>query len=150
MTIELRAILLAEDDVRDVEMTLLALKEHNLANRVVVVRDGVEALDYLRCAGSHAGREPGLPAVLLLDVKMPRKNGLQVLREIRADPGLKALPVVMLTSSREAPDLQAAYELGANSYVVKPVGFEEFLGAVKQIGAFWGILNEPAPEDGFV
>jgi len=150
VTIELRAILLAEDDVRDVEMTLLALKEHNLANRVVVVRDGVEALDYLRCAGSHAGREPGLPAVLLLDVKMPRKNGLQVLREIRADPGLKALPVVMLTSSREAPDLQAAYELGANSYVVKPVGFEEFLGAVKQIGAFWGILNEPAPEDGFV
>jgi CheY-like chemotaxis protein len=145
VNVEVRAILLAEDDARDVELTLQALEKHRLANRVVVVKDGVETLDYLRSAGLYATRDPGLPAVLLLDIKMPRKNGIDVLREIRADPGLKSLPVVMLTSSREGPDLRAAYDLGANAYVVKPVRFPEFLAAVGQTAVFWAILNEPLP-----
>jgi CheY-like chemotaxis protein len=144
MDIDLRPILLAEDDPRDMELTLQALRDHHLANRVVVARDGVETLKYLR-ESAKAGSVPGLPAVLLLDIKMPRLTGLDVLAQIRSDPDLKNLPVVMLTSSREGPDLQAAYDLGANAYVVKPVGFNEFIDAVRQVGAFWALLNEPAP-----
>jgi len=140
MDLQLRNILLAEDDPRDAELTLQALSEHHLANRVVVACDGVEALEYLRsCA--QAGADPGMPAVLLLDIKMPRLNGIQVLARIRSDPELKTLPVVMLTSSREGPDLQAAYDLGANAYVVKPVDFSEFIDAVRQIGGFWALLS---------
>ena len=145
MNVDVHAILLAEDDPRDVELTLEALDHHQLANRVVVVRDGVEVLEYLRCTGEFAGREPGPPAVLLLDIKIPRMNGIEVLREIRGDPVLRRLPVVMLTSSREGPDLKAAYDLGVNAYVVKPVAFTEFLSAVRQVGVFWALLNEPAP-----
>jgi CheY-like chemotaxis protein len=143
MDIDLRPILLADDDPRDVELTLEALREHHLANRVVVARDGVETLEYLR-GSVKAGARPGLPAVLLLDIKMPRLDGLGVLARVRSDPDLKNLPVVMLTSSREGADLQTAYELGANAYVVKPVAFNEFIDAVRQVGAFWALLNEPA------
>jgi two-component system response regulator len=138
-----RTILLAEDDPNDVEMTKRAMKSARLANELVVVSDGVEALQYLRRQGPWAHRGGGLPGVLLLDIKMPRKNGLEVLRDIRADPVLKVLPVVMLTSSRENPDLEAAYSLGANAYVVKPVDFTRFVEAVSQIGAFWAVVNEP-------
>ena len=141
-----RPILLAEDDPHDAEMTRRALAAAKLANELVIVSDGVEALQYLRRQGPWARRGGGLPGVLLLDIKMPRKSGLQVLREVRADPVLKVLPVVMLTSSRENPDLEAAYTLGANAYVVKPVDFNEFVEAVKQIGAFWAVVNEP-PKD---
>ena len=141
-----RPILLAEDDLHDAEMTSRALAAARLGNELVVVSDGVEALQYLRRQGPWIHRGGGLPGVLLLDIKMPRKNGLQVLREIRADPVLKVLPVVMLTSSRENPDLEAAYSLGANAYVVKPVDFSEFVEAVQQIGAFWAVVNEP-PKD---
>ena len=140
----LRNILLAEDDPRDAELTLQALSEHHLANRVVIARDGVETLEYLReCV--QTGADPDMPAVLLLDIKMPRLNGIEVLGQIRSDPELRNLPVVMLSSSREGPDLQAAYDLGANAYVVKPVDFSEFIDAIKQIGGFWALLNEPAP-----
>ena len=143
---ELRTILLAEDNPKDVELTLEALAEHNLANNVIVVRDGVETMDYLRCQGKHKQRKPGLPAVLLLDIKMPRMDGIEVLRAVRNDPGLKILPVVMLTSSREEQDLIKSYELGVNAYVVKPVDFKDFIQAVKEIGVFWAIINELPPE----
>jgi CheY-like chemotaxis protein len=142
MDMDLRHILLAEDDPRDVELTLQALREHHLANRVVVARDGVETLEHLRGA---AHSDLGLPAVLLLDIKMPRLTGLDVLARIREDPDLKNLPVVVLTSSREEADLQTAYDLGANAYVVKPVDFNEFVDAVRRVGVFWALLNEPAP-----
>jgi CheY-like chemotaxis protein len=141
----LKQILLVEDSLKDIDLTLAALEEHKLANEVVVARDGVEALDYLYCRGTFAHRPPGLPAVMLLDIKMPRLTGLEVLRQMNADPVLKVLPVVMLTSSREEPDLAASYALGANAYVVKPVDFEQFVNAVKQVGAFWAVLNEPPP-----
>ena len=141
----LKKILLVEDKAKDAELTLAALEEHNLANEVVVVRDGVEALDYLYRRGEFAARAPELPVVVLLDIKMPRLNGLEVLRTIKADPQLKRLPVIMLTSSREEPDLVQAYELGVNAYVVKPVDFHQFSDAVEQIGAFWAILNELPP-----
>ena len=144
MDIDLRPILLAEDDPRDVELTLQALRGPPPRQPRGGARDGVETLKYLR-ESAKAGAVPGLPAVLLLDIKMPRLTGLDVLAEIRSDPDLKNLPVVMLTSSREGTDLQAAYELGANAYVVKPVGFNEFIDAVRQVGAFWALLNEPAP-----
>src|SRR5687767_5888325 len=121
----LKPILLVEDQSKDIELTLNALAEHNLANAVVVARDGVEALDYLFARGKFAGRPAGHPAVVLLDIKMPRMNGLETLRQIKADPELKTVPVVMLTSSREEPDLAKSYELGVNAYVVKPVGFQE-------------------------
>jgi two-component system response regulator len=142
-----RTILLAEDDPNDAEMTRRAMATARLANELVVVGDGVEALQYLRRQGPWARRGGGLPGVLLLDLKMPRKNGLEVLRDIRADPVLRVLPVVMLTSSREHPDLEAAYSLGANAYVVKPVDFTQFVEAVKQIGAFWAVVNEPPGEE---
>jgi CheY-like chemotaxis protein len=145
MTVELRTILLAEDSPKDVELTLEALAAHNLANQVVVVKDGVEALEYLRCEGNYKLRRKGIPAVLLLDIKMPRKDGIETLRAIRSDPALKMLPVVMLTSSREEQDLMRSYELGVNAYVVKPVDFKEFIDAVKQIGIFWAMINELPP-----
>lgn len=140
--IELKTILLAEDDPMDVELTLEALSEHNLANKVTVVKDGVEALEYLRCEGHYKERQKGLPAVLLLDIKMPRMDGIEVLQAIREDDRLKTLPVVMLSSSREEPDLQKCYALGVNAYVVKPVNFKEFMEAVKLIGVFWALINE--------
>jgi len=145
--VDLPAILLAEDNPNDVELTLEALEEHNLANRVTVAHDGVEALEYLRREGAYSDREPGEPAVVLLDIKMPRKDGLEVLREIRDDPTLRRLPVVILTSSREEQDVMTSYDRGANAYVVKPVDFESFLQAVKQLGVFWAVINEPPPCD---
>ncbi len=146
MMLELKKILLAEDNPMDVELTLAAMEESNLVNRVVVVRDGVETLEYLRREGPFADRDPGLPAVLLLDIKMPRKDGIEVLREIRSDPQLRLLPVVMLTSSREDRDLLNSYVSGVNAYVVKPVNFDGFLDAIKQLGMFWGVVNQLPPE----
>ena len=143
--LEMKTILLAEDNAMDVELTLEALADHNLANSVVVAHDGVEAMEYLRRQGQWADREPGNPAVLLLDIKMPRMDGLEVLREVRADPVLKMLPVVILTSSREEPDMLAAYALGVNAYVVKPVAFNDFIDAVTKLGVFWAIVNEQPP-----
>jgi len=142
---ELKRILLAEDNAKDVELTLAALEEHRLANDVVVVRDGAEAWDYLSCAGAFAGRPPGSPAVVLLDLKMPRVDGLEVLRRMKADDKLRTVPVVMLTSSREENDLIQSYRLGVNAYVVKPVAFQEFVNAVSNLGLFWAVLNEPPP-----
>jgi CheY-like chemotaxis protein len=145
---ELRTILLAEDNPKDIELTIEALSEHNLANQVAVVRDGVETMEFLRCEGKYQGRQSGNPAVVLLDIKMPRMDGLEVLRTIRDDDALRTLPVVMLTSSREEPDLKKAYDLGANAYVVKPVDFEDFIEAVKQVGIFWAVINERSPKLG--
>lgn len=138
----LRTILLAEDNPQDMELTIEALSEHNLANQVIAVKDGVEAIEYLNYEGKFKDREKGNPAVILLDIKMPRMDGIEVLEIIRQDDKLKQLPVVMLTSSREEPDLKKCYELGVNAYVVKPVDFKDFLDAVKHIGIFWAILNE--------
>ena len=140
--IELKTILLAEDNPQDVELTLEALADNNLANQVVTVKDGVEALEYLNCEGQFKNRKKGNPAVLLLDIKMPRKDGIEVLEAIRSNEKLKTLPVVMLTSSREEPDLKKCYALGVNAYVVKPVIFNNFVEAVKHIGVFWAVLNE--------
>jgi CheY-like chemotaxis protein len=141
----LRPILLAEDNPNDVELIVTALREAHLANEIVVARDGVEALDYLYRRGAHAGRTGPQPAVILLDLKMPRVDGREVLRQIRADPALRGQPVVVLTSSREESDLLLTYQLGTNAYVVKPVDFEEFVGAVGKLGVFWALLNEPPP-----
>jgi len=141
----LKRILLAEDDPRDVELTLTALAEYNLANEIVVVRDGVEALDYMYRRGSFAERPAGNPAVILLDLKMPRLDGLQVLRQLKADEALRLIPIVTLTSSRENSDLAECYRLGVNAYVVKPVRFSEFVEAVKSLGVFWALINEPPP-----
>ena len=141
----LKRILLAEDSERDVELTLAALEEHNLANEVVVARDGAEALDYLYQRGRFAGHANGLPVVVLLDLKMPKVDGLEVLRQMRADPALKHVPAVMITSSREEQDLVRSYQLGVNAYVVKPVDFQQFVESVKQIGFFWAVINEPPP-----
>jgi CheY-like chemotaxis protein len=142
---EVKRIVLAEDNANDVELTLAALSEINLANEVVVVRDGAEALDYLLRRSEYADRSPGNPAVLLLDLKMPKLDGLDVLRAVKADDTLKTIPVVMLTSSREEQDLVRSYKLGANAYVVKPVDFKGFIDAVRQLGAFWALINEPPP-----
>ncbi len=141
----LRSILLAEDSPQDVELTLAALSEHNLANDVHVVHDGVEALDYLRRTGNYGNRPVGHPAVILLDLKMPRVDGLQVLKEIKGDPELRLIPIVVLTSSGEERDLVESYKLGVNAYVVKPVDFQQFVHAVKQLGVFWAVINEPPP-----
>ena len=143
--VEIRTILLAEDNPKDIELTLEALGDHNLANNVIVVRDGVETMDYLRCEGKYKQRKPGNPAVLLLDIKMPRMDGIEVLKAIRSDKKLHTLPVVMLTSSREEQDVIKSYELGVNAYVVKPVNFKEFIEAVKQLGVFWAVINEVPP-----
>jgi CheY-like chemotaxis protein len=145
--VELRTILLVEDSPKDVELTLEALSENNLANNVVPLKDGVEALEFLRCEGEFTNRKKGNPAVILLDIKMPRMDGIEVLQAIRNDNKLKMIPVVMLTSSREEPDLKKCYELGVNAYVVKPVDFKKFIDAVKQIGVFWALLNELPPEN---
>jgi CheY-like chemotaxis protein len=145
MTITLKRILLAEDNDRDAELTLDALAQHHLLNEVERVRDGAEALDYLHRRGTFATRPEGNPAVVLLDLKMPKVDGLEVLREVRSDPKLKLTPVVVMTSSNQEQDVLRSYELGANAYVVKPVKFNEFVSAVKQVGAFWAIINEPPP-----
>jgi CheY-like chemotaxis protein len=141
----LKPILLVEDNPNDLELTLIALERSQLANEVIVVRDGAEALDYLHARGVYAGRDQGNPAVVLLDLKLPKVDGLEVLAEIRAMAGLKSIPVVMLTSSREEQDLVRSYELGVNAYVVKPVDFTEFVRAIADLGIFWAVLNEPPP-----
>lgn len=141
----LKRILLAEDSADDVELTMAALEEHRLANEVVVVRDGVEAMDYLLRRGTYATRPDGNPAVVLLDIKMPRMDGLEVLRTMRGEERLRKIPVVMLTSSKEERDILESYEHQVNAYVVKPVDFNEFVGAVKNLGLFWAVLNEPPP-----
>ncbi len=143
---KLRPILLAEDNPREAELILEALADNNLADRVVHARDGVEVMEYLRCEGKYGSSRPGSPAVVFLDIKMPRMDGIEVLRAIRADPALKKIPVVMLTSSKEEQDLIRSYELGINAYVVKPVKFAEFVMVVKQLGVFWALLNELPPE----
>ncbi len=140
-----KRILLVEDDPKDIELTLAALAEHNLANEVAVARDGVEVLDYLYRRGSFAQRPPGNPVVILLDLKMPRLDGIQVLQQLKADEQMRLIPVVILTSSRESHDLKECYQLGVNAYVVKPVRFHEFVEAVKQVGLFWALINEPPP-----
>lgn len=142
---QLRPILLVEDSAKDVELVIAALKENNLANEVVVARDGVEALDYLYRRGDFEARPASLPIVMLLDLKMPKKDGLEVLREVKSDERLKTIPVVMLTSSREEADLVRSYQLGVNAYVVKPVGFQQFVDAIRQTGHFWAVINESAP-----
>ncbi len=144
----IQSILLVEDDLRDVDLTLAALAEHNLSNKVFVVHDGAEALDYLYHRGKFATRAPGNPVVVLLDNKMPKVSGLEVLKTIKADENLKTIPVVVLTSSREAPDLVEFYKHGVNAYVVKPVDFSEFMKAVQQLGIFWAAVNEPPPNLG--
>ncbi|TGU69956.1 response regulator [Geomonas terrae] len=143
--VKLKRILLVEDNANDAELTLEALAEHNLANGVDVVRDGAEALDYLYQRGKYEEYEPGNLAVILLDLKLPKVDGLEVLSAIKADEKLKFIPVVVLTSSREERDVVESYRLGVNAYVVKPVNFSEFITAVKEIGAFWAIVNEPPP-----
>lgn len=145
MLTELRRILLVEDDPRDVELVLTALEEYNLANEVVIAHDGEEALDYLYRRGNFQIRPNGNPAVILLDLKLPKVNGLEVLQQIRADEKLRMTPVVVVTSSREERDLVESYKLGVNAYVVKPVDFHEFVNAVKELGVFWAVINEPPP-----
>ena len=142
---ELKSILYAEDNAKDVELTLAALAEINLANDVVVVRDGAETLDYLYKRGKYRMRSKENPAVILLDLKMPKVDGLEVLKTIKTDPDLKNIPVVMLTSSREERDVVDSYRMGINAYVVKPVVFQDFIKAVKELGSFWAVINEPPP-----
>lgn len=141
----LKPILLVEDNPHDLELTLLALERSQLANEVVIKRDGAEALDYLLRRDAYQGRDDGNPAVLLLDLKLPKVDGLEVLRTVRETPALRSIPVVMLTSSREEPDLVRAYEMGVNAYVVKPVEFKDFVAAISDLGIFWAVLNEPPP-----
>lgn len=142
---ELRPILLVDDDANDIELALMALAEHNLANPVEVLRDGAQALDYLMQRGAYAGPGHPAPVVVLLDLKMPKLNGLDVLRQVKADAALRTIPVVMLTSSREERDVVESYNLGVNAYVVKPVSFQEFVNAIKGLGVFWAVINEPPP-----
>ena len=142
---DLRPILLVEDNPRDLELTLTALSKCNLANEVVIARDGAEALDYLYNRGPHVDRDPGDPAVVLLDLKLPKVDGIEVLERVKADPAQRHIPVVMLTASREESDLIRSYELGVNAFVVKPVDFNTFLKAIQDLGMFWAVLNEPAP-----
>ncbi len=144
-TRSIKNILLVEDDLRDVELTLAALEGHNLSNKVFVVHDGAEALDYLYHRGKFQVREGNNPILILLDNKMPKVNGLEVVKTIKADAHLKTIPVVVLTSSRETPDLVNFYKHGVNAYVVKPVDFSEFMEAVKKLGVFWAAVNEPPP-----
>lgn len=138
-------ILLVEDDPHDVELTLTALEEYHLANEVVIARDGSAALDYLYRRGAYADRANGSPAVLLLDLKLPKVDGLEVLQQIKGDEKLRIIPVVVLTSSREERDMVASYRLGVNAYVVKPVDFHEFVNAIRELGIFWAIVNQPPP-----
>ena len=141
----LKPILLVEDDKRDLELTLVALERSQLANEVIVVRDGAQALDYLLREGDFKGRAEGNPAVVLLDLKLPKVNGLEVLQKVRATSAMRSMPVVMLTSSQEESDVVKSYELGVNAYVVKPVEFKQFVGAIADLGVFWAVLNEPPP-----
>ncbi|MES2530335.1 MAG: response regulator [Pseudomonadota bacterium] len=141
----LKPILLVEDDKRDLELTLIALERSQLANEVVVLRDGAQALEYLQREGEHADRAEGNPAVILLDLKLPKVTGLEVLEAVRADAALRSVPVVMLTSSQEESDVLKSYELGVNAYVVKPVEFNQFVSAIAELGVFWAVLNEPPP-----
>jgi CheY-like chemotaxis protein len=145
MNPELPRILLAEDSINDRDLAIAALAESGLANEVVWLADGQAVLDYLLREGEHAARPEGQPAVLLLDLKMPKVDGLQVLERIKSDPGLRTLPVVMLTSSREERDVVKSYGLGVNAYVVKPVDFPEFVAALRDVGVFWAVLNQPPP-----
>jgi CheY-like chemotaxis protein len=145
MTDSLGRILIVEDDPRDVELTLTALADYNLANEVVVTRDGEEALDYLHARGSFKTRMNGNPAVVLLDLKLPKVDGLEVLEQMKSDQKLKMIPVVVLTSSRQERDLVASYKYGVNAYVVKPVDFHAFVNAIKELGSFWAVINEPPP-----
>ena len=141
----LKPILLVEDDPRDLELTLVALERSQLANEVVVVRDGEAALDYLHRSGAYATRAEGNPAVVLLDLKLPKVNGLEVLQTVRGTEPLRSIPVVMLTSSHEETDVLRSYQLGVNAYVVKPVEFKQFVEAISDLGIFWAVLNEPPP-----
>ena len=141
----LKPILLGEDNPQDLELALMALERSNLANEVVTVRDGKEALDYLFRRGAYAERQLGNPAVVLLDLKLPKVDGIEVLEKIKAEASLQAVPVVMLTTSREEKDLLRSYQLGVNAYVVKPVGFKEFIEAIQDLGVFWAVVNEPPP-----
>jgi DNA-binding response OmpR family regulator len=138
-------ILMVEDDPKDVELTLTALEEYNLANEVIVARDGEEALDYLYCKGKFADRSTDNPAVMLLDLKLPKVDGLEVLKLVKSDHKLKLIPIVVLTSSREEKDMVTSYDLGVNAYVVKPVDFHEFVNAIKELGVFWAVINAPPP-----
>ena len=142
---KLGRILIVEDDPKDVELTLTALEEYNLANEVVVAHDGAEALDYLYCRGDFKARSTDNPAVMLLDLKLPKVDGLEVLKQIKSDDNMKMIPVVVLTSSREEKDMVASYKLGVNAYVVKPVDFHEFVNAIRELGVFWAIINAPPP-----
>jgi CheY-like chemotaxis protein len=141
----LKRILLVEDSPRDAELVLDALDANQLANEVVHVRDGADALEYLYRRGPFAGRSDGQPALILLDLKLPKVDGLEVLRQIKSDAALKMIPVVMMTSSREEQDLLTSYQLGVNAYVVKPMKFQDFIEAVKQVGGFWAVINEVPP-----
>ena len=143
---EFKRILLAEDDPKDIELTINALAEHNLAIDVQVARDGAEALDYLYRRGEFADRPDGNPILILLDLKMPKMGGIEVLRQLKSDKTLRTIPVVILTSSRESRDLETCYQLGSNAYVVKPVIFSDFIEAVKAIGVFFALINEPLPK----
>jgi CheY-like chemotaxis protein len=145
MTSELKRILLVEDSQKDVDLTLAALAENELANEVVVVRDGEQALDYLHQRGNFRLRAPGNPSVVLLDLKLPKVSGLEVLAQVKEDPLLKVIPIVMLTSSREEADLASSYRRGVNAYVVKPVTFAQFVQALRELGVFWAEVNEPPP-----
>jgi CheY-like chemotaxis protein len=137
--------LMVEDDPKDVELTLTALEDYNLANEVVVTRDGQQALDYLHCRGEYKTRSKDNPAVMLLDLKLPKVDGLEVLKQVKSDSDLRVIPVVVLTSSKEEKDMVASYKLGVNAYVVKPVDFHEFVNAIKELGVFWAVINEPPP-----
>ena len=141
----LNPILLVEDNPKDLELTLAALGKCQLANEIIAARDGAEAIDYLYSQGAYANRKPGEPAVVLLDLKLPKIDGLEVLERIKKDPVRRQIPVVMLTSSREERDLVRSYELGVNAFVVKPVDFNAFFEAIQDLGMFWAILNEPPP-----
>lgn len=141
----LKRILLAEDNIEDVQLTLEALAGCHLANQVMVVRDGADALDYLHRRGSFDKRSDAQPVVIFLDIKMPKVDGVEVLRQIKSDPILRMIPVVMVTSSREQQDLLSSYQLGVNAYVVKPIDFDQFVHAIQELGLYWAVLNEPPP-----
>ena len=138
-------ILMVEDDAKDVELTMTALEDFNLANEVIVTRDGEKALDYLYCRGEFAARDCENPAVILLDLKLPKVDGLEILRQVKTDENLRMIPIVVLTSSKEEKDMVASYKLGVNAYVVKPVDFHDFVNAIRELGAFWAVINEPPP-----
>ena len=143
---DLRPILLVEDNPKDLELTLAALAKCQLANDIVIARDGAEAIDYLFATGSHEGRNTGDPAVVLLDLKLPKVDGIEVLERVKNDPSRRQIPIVMLTSSREELDLVRSYSLGVNAFVVKPVDFNAFFEAIQDLGMFWAVINEPPPE----